>query len=202
MTASADPLALPKDAQDLLFREARSANAFGPGPIPEEKLRAVHDLVKYGPTAMNTQPLRVLLLRSAESRARLLPLLAEGNRAKTEAAPLTAVLAYDADFHEKAEAFFPDRAEMVRGAFADAAARPAAASLNAHLQAGYLLVGVRAAGLAAGPMNGFDHAGVDAEFFAGSPLHSFMVVNIGEPAGPHAFPRLPRLEYGEVWTEL
>ncbi|WP_017538560.1 MULTISPECIES: malonic semialdehyde reductase [Nocardiopsis] len=202
MTASADPLALSKDAQDLLFREARSANAFGPGPVAEEKLRALHDLVKHGPTAMNVQPLRVLLLRSAEGRARLLPHLAEGNRAKTGAAPLTAVLAYDADFHERAEDFFPDRAGMVREVFADAEGRRAPAELNAHLQAGYFLLGVRAAGLAAGPMNGFDHAGVDAEFFAGTALHAFMAVNIGEPAGPHEFPRLPRLDYEDVWTEL
>ena len=98
MTTSLDTrneLQLDEAAQDLLFREARTANAFTDEPVTDEQLEAIYDLVKWAPTSMNTQPLRVVVLRSDEAKARLLPLLAEGNRAKTDAAPAVALLAAD-----------------------------------------------------------------------------------------------------------
>ncbi|HEX9950636.1 MAG TPA: malonic semialdehyde reductase [Rubricoccaceae bacterium] len=98
---------LADDAQDLLFREARTANAFTDKPVDNEVVRAVYDLVRWGPTAVNGQPLRVLLVRSDEARARLLPLMSEGNQAKTAGAPLVAVLAYDTRFHEHLGRVFP-----------------------------------------------------------------------------------------------
>ncbi|GAB3485970.1 malonic semialdehyde reductase [Nocardiopsis coralliicola] len=198
-----DLLALGKDAQDLLFRAARTANTFSAEPVSDAQMRAVHDLVKYGPTAMNIQPLRVALLRSEESRRRIGPLMAEGNRAKTVGAPLVAVLATDHDFHLRGEEVFPGRGEVIAGAFADPAARTGAGGLNAALQAAYFIIGVRAAGLAAGPMAGFDAAGIDAEFFAGTEHRTFMVVNIGNPGADHPqFPRLPRFEFDDVYTEF
>jgi 3-hydroxypropanoate dehydrogenase len=93
-------LKLSPDAQDLLFREARTANRFTDEPVTDAQVAAIYDLVKYAPTAMNTQPLRILLVRSGEARERLLKHMAEGNREKTAAAPLVAVLAADTDFHD------------------------------------------------------------------------------------------------------
>src|SRR5690606_24772769 len=145
MSESTDVLQIGKEAQDLLFRAARTANTFSGEPVSEEQVRAIHDLVKFGPTAMNTQPLRVALLRSEESRRRLAPLMAEGNRAKTVSAPLVAVLGFDSEFHLNGERFFPERAEMVAQAFADETGRIPAARLNAALQAAYFIIGVRAA---------------------------------------------------------
>jgi 3-hydroxypropanoate dehydrogenase len=188
--------ALSPDAQDLLFREARTANRFNDTPVTDEQVAAIYDLVKYGPTAMNTQPLRLLLVRE-EGRDRLLKHMSDGNRDKTASAPLVAVLAADVDFHENLSRtfpHFPGAAEL----FSDDAAREGAARFNAALQAGYFLIGVRAAGLAAGPMGGFDARGIDEEFFAGTPWRSFMVVNIGHPAEDAWFDRLPRLEHDEV----
>ncbi|WP_428961232.1 malonic semialdehyde reductase [Micromonospora fluostatini] len=195
-------LALDPTAQDLLFRAARTANTFTDEPVTDEQIAAIHDLVRYGPTAYNGQPLRVLLLRSAAARARLLPHLSSANRAKTAAAPLVAVLAADVDFHERLPELFPHRPQARDWLAGDRAQRAAQARLNAALQIGYLIVGVRAAGLAAGPMAGFDPAGVAGEFFPDGRHEVLVVMNLGRP-GPDAWQdRLPRLTSGEVIRTL
>ncbi|GLZ41134.1 malonic semialdehyde reductase [Actinokineospora sp. NBRC 105648] len=199
MTTTQVPTALRLDAasQDLLFRAARTANAFSAEPVTEEQVRAVYDLVKWAPTAMNSQPLRVVLVRSAEGRERLVKHLSPGNQAKTATAPLTAILAADVDFHEHLPAVFP-HVPNAKDSFADETRRGDTARFNALLQVGYFILGVRAAGLAAGPMAGFDAAGLDAEFFPEGRLRSLVVVNIGNPAEDSSFPRNPRLEYEQV----
>ena len=190
-------LTLSHEAQDLLFREARTANAFTDEPVTDEQVAAIYDLVKYAPTAMNTQPLRILLVRDGEPRERLLKHMADGNRDKTANAPLVAVLAADTDFHDHLHRTFP-HFPGARDMFADDAAREQAAKFNATLQIGYFLLGVRAAGLAAGPMGGFDAAGIDEEFFEGRNLKSLLVVNLGKPAENAWFDRLPRLDHADV----
>jgi 3-hydroxypropanoate dehydrogenase len=197
MTATLDSLALPREAQDLLFREARTANAFTDEPVTDEQLRDVYELVKWGPTAMNSQPLRVLLVRSEDAKARLAPHLSEGNRAKTLAAPVTAILTADTDFHEHLERTFPHY-PGAKAVFADDARRAEAAKTSALLQAGYFIVGVRAAGLAAGPMSGFDAEGVRREFFADTPELPLVIVNIGHPDHSGTHPRNPRLDFAEA----
>ncbi|MEU5790708.1 malonic semialdehyde reductase [Micromonospora purpureochromogenes] len=200
-SAAADLLALDRDAQDLLFRAARTANTFTDEPVTDAQVAAIHDLVRYGPTALNGQPLRVLLVRSAPARARLLPHVSAGNRAKTASAPLVAVLAADVDFHHRLPELFPHR-PTARDWLADRAQRVAQARFNATLQAGYFLLGVRAAGLAAGPMAGFDTAGVQREFFPDGRHEVLLLVNIGRP-GPDAWhDRLPRLAAEEVIRTL
>ncbi|MER7997663.1 MULTISPECIES: malonic semialdehyde reductase [unclassified Streptomyces] len=193
-------LALDPAAQDLLFREARTANTFSAEPVTEEQIRAVYDLVKYGPTAFNQSPLRVVLVRSAEARERLVPLMSEGNRPKTATAPLVAILAADNEFHEELPRLFPHYPQA-KDFFTERPVREGAAALNAALQAGYFIVGVRAAGLAAGPMTGFDPAGVQKEFLDDdhTPL---MIVNIGRPGENAWFPRSPRLAYEDVVTTV
>ncbi len=188
---------LTSDAQDLLFREARTANSFTDEPVSDEQIASIYDLVKYAPTAMNTQPLRILVVRDGEPRERLLKHMAEGNREKTARAPLVAVLAADTDFHEHLATTFPHFAGA-RDAFSDDEKREQAARFNATLQAGYFLLGVRAAGLAAGPMGGFDAQGIDEEFFAGTGLKALLVVNIGHPGENAWHDRLPRLEHDQV----
>ncbi|NBE51397.1 malonic semialdehyde reductase [Streptomyces boluensis] len=190
-------LSLDAAAQDLLFREARTANTFTDEPVTDEQIQAIYDLVKYGPTAFNQTPLRVTLVRSAEARERLVSHMAEGNRPKTEAAPLVAILSVDNEFHEELPKLVPHAPGIKDAFFAERPVREQAATLNGALQAAYFIVGVRAAGLAAGPMTGFDFAGVQKEFLDDdhTPL---MVVNIGKPGDDAWFPRLPRLAYDEV----
>ncbi|MEU0717904.1 malonic semialdehyde reductase [Streptomyces lavendulocolor] len=194
-------LVLDPAAQDLLFREARTANTFTDEPVTEEQVQAIYDLVKYGPTAFNQSPLRVVLVRSAEARERLVPLMAQGNQAKTASAPLVAILAADNEFHEELPSLFPHFPQAKDVFFAERPVREQAAGLNAALQAAYFIVGVRAAGLAAGPMTGFDFAGVQKEFLDAdhTPL---MIVNIGRPGEDASFPRSPRLAYEDVVTTV
>jgi 3-hydroxypropanoate dehydrogenase len=194
-------LALAPAAQDLLFREARTANTFTDEPVTEEQVRALYELVKFGPTMANSQPLRVLLVRSPEARARLVPHMSGTNAAKTATAPLVAVLAFDSSFHEHFPQVLP-YAPGMKDRFADPAMRDTAGRPSAWLQAGYFLVGIRAAGLAAGPMGGFDATGVDREFFPDGRLKTLLVVNIGKP-GPDAWrERLPRLSYEQAVSEV
>ncbi|ARZ66521.1 malonic semialdehyde reductase [Streptomyces sp. HU2014] len=198
---STSPLALDTAAQDLLFREARTANTFSSEPVTDEQLRAVYDLVKYGPTAFNQSPLRVTLVRSPEARERLLKHMAEGNRAKTAAAPLVAILSADNEFHEELPQLVPHNPRVKDDFFGERRVREQSALLNATLQAAYFIVGVRAAGLAAGPMTGYDATGLQEEFLDGdhTPL---MVVNIGRPGENPWFPRSPRLAYDQAVTTL
>lgn len=198
MTASlTDVLALERSAQELLFHEARTANTFSDEPVSDEQLRAIYDLVKWAPTSMNIQPLRITFVRSAEARQRLLPHMAEGNRAKTGSAPVVAILSADSDFHEHLHRTFP-HLPNAKDRFPDEGGRQDMARFNGLLQVGYFILGVRAAGLAAGPMTGFDAEGVRREFFADGTQEPLVVVNIGKP-GPDAWlPRLPRLEFDEA----
>ncbi|MBV1855551.1 malonic semialdehyde reductase [Catellatospora tritici] len=201
MTLPETATVLPEPLQDLLFRQARTAHAFTDEPVTDEEVRLIHDLVRHGPTAFNSQPLRIVLVRSAAARARLLPHLSSGNRAKTAAAPLVAVLAADTEFPRRLPELFPHEPRAAEW-FGDQTAREQQARLNSAMQAGYFLIAVRAAGLAAGPMSGFDPAGVDAEFFPDGRLRSFLLVNIGRP-GPNAWrERLPRLAYDEAVSEV
>ncbi|AVH95683.1 MULTISPECIES: malonic semialdehyde reductase [Streptomyces] len=194
-------LALDPAAQELLFREARTANTFTDEPVTDEQVQAIYDLVKYGPTAFNQSPLRITLVRSPEARERLVKHMAEGNRPKTAAAPLVAILSADNEFHEELPALLPHFPQAKDMFFAERPVREQSALLNAALQAAYFIVGVRAAGLAAGPMTGLDFAGVQKEFLDAdhTPL---MVVNIGKPGEDAWFPRSPRLSFDEVVTTV
>ncbi|GAA3391440.1 malonic semialdehyde reductase [Streptomyces roseoviridis] len=194
-------LALDPAAQDLLFREARTANTFTDEPVTDEQVQAIYDLVKYGPTAFNQSPLRITLVRSPEARERLVAHMAEGNQAKTKAAPLVAILSADNEFHDELPALLPHFPQAKDMFFAERPVREQSALLNAALQAAYFIVGVRAAGLAAGPMTGLDFAGVQKEFLDDdhTPL---MVVNIGKPGEDAWFPRSPRLAFDEVVTTV
>lgn len=203
MTALLDTTDRTIDAHalDLIFRDGRTAYRFTDEPVRDEELDLVHELLQFPPTAMNTQPLRVVLLRDDEAKARLLPYLAEGNRPKAASAPVVAILAADTDFHEHLPRLMP-HAPGARDMFANDAKREQAARFNATLQAGYFILAVRAAGLDAGPMGGFDAAGVDRDLLGEGPLRSFLVVNIGHVAADGTFPRNPRLERDEVFISL
>ncbi|MGW4896223.1 malonic semialdehyde reductase [Kitasatospora sp. NPDC004240] len=201
MTAN-DALVLDAAAQDLLFREAHTANTFTDEPVTDEQVQAIYDLVKFGPTAFNQQPLRVVLVRSDEARERLVRHMSDGNKAKTAAAPLVAVLAVDNEFHHELPTLLPHFPQAKDLFFTERPVRESSALMNGALQAGYFIIGVRAAGLAAGPMTGYDAAGIDKEFFADGEHSVLAVVNIGKPGEDAWFARSPRLAYDEVVTSV
>jgi 3-hydroxypropanoate dehydrogenase len=184
-------------ALDQLFRSARTQNDFLDQPVTDAQLRALYDLLKWGPTSANMSPARFVFVRSPAAKEKLRPALSEGNLAKTLAAPVTAIVAQDEDFHEKLPYLFPhtDAKSWFDG---PRESRREAAFRNGTLQGAYLILAARALGLDAGPMSGFDNAKVDAAFFAGTTIKSNFLVNlgIGDPRG--LFPRSPRLSFDEA----
>lgn len=181
-----------------LFTDARTANTFAATPVSDAELSEIWDLAKWAPTAANTQPLRVLYVGPGQGRERLVKHMSDGNKAKTASAPAVAVLAVDTRFHEHIPALLPFRPEMKDVFEANEEMRTSTGSFNATLQAGYFILSVRAHGLAAGPMAGFDAAGIDADFFPDGRWHSILVVNIGHPGPSPWFDRLPRLDHEET----
>lgn len=197
MTVHTEPATLaPLDERGraALFTDARTANTFAPVPVTDEELREVYDLAKMGPSAANLQPLRVLFVRTPEAKEELAGHMSEGNRAKTRSAPAVAVLAWDTRFHEHVPTVFPIRPEMQDALEADPGMREGMGRFSATLQIGTFILAVRAAGLAAGPMAGFDAAGIDAAFFGDGRWRTLLVVNIGHPGEGAWFDRLPRLD--------
>lgn len=199
--SSSDLLAIDTAAADVLFRDAHTAYSFTDETVSDAQLEEIYELLRHAPTAMNSQPLRIIFVRTQEGKERLLPLLAEGNRSKSESAPVVAILAADTDFHENLPRLLP-MAPAARESFSDFDKRAQHARFNATLQAGYFILAVRAVGLDAGPMRGFDADGIDAEFFAGTALRSLLVVNLGHVAEGGSFPRKPHMTYDEAVTLL
>lgn len=188
---------LDQAARDLLFDAARTQNAWTDRPVDPALIERAWDMARMGPTSANCSPLRMVLVRSPKAKARLEPLLMEGNRAKTAAAPVTAILAHDMAFYEHLPRLFPhtDAKSWFVGKEALVAET---AFRNGTLQAAYFLLALRGVGLDCGPMSGFDKAGVDAEFLAETTWKSNFVMNIGygDPSG--LFARAPRFAFDEI----
>ena len=182
----------------LLLTDARTANSFAPPPVTDAELNEIWELAKWPPTAANVQPLRVLYVRPGPGRDRLVEHMADGNKAKTASAPAVAVLALDTRFHEHIPAVMPYKPELKDVFEANETMRTETGRFSAALQAGYFLLAVRAQGLAAGPMGGFDAAALDADFFPDGRWRSILVVNIGHPGEDPWFGRLPRLGHSDV----
>lgn len=184
-------------ALSQLFSEARTRNGWTDRPVAPNLLRKLYDLTKFGPTAVNMTPARFLFVTSPEAKARLLPLMSEGNQAKTTQAPVTVIIGQDIDFHDHLPTLFP-HAPGARDWFADEAGRREAAFRNSSLQGGYLILAARALGLDVGPMSGFDAAAVKAEFFPEGNVEPNFIVNLGYGSDENLFPRSPRLSFDEA----
>ncbi len=188
------PQRLSASSLETLFSRAGTANSFSPAPVTDEELRSIWELAKWAPTAANFQPMRVLFVQSPEARAQLGALMNENNREKTVAAPAVAVLAFDRAWHENIATTTPHLAHMTEFFADNEDPRLNTARNNSWLQAGYFIMAVRALGLAAGPMGGFDANTVDSEFFPDGGWGSFLVINIGHPTENSYRTRLPRLD--------
>lgn len=189
---------LANDALDQLFREARTHIAWQDKDVPTELLEQLYELYKWGPTAMNSQPTRVVFVRSGEAKERLKPSLSSGNVEKTMSAPVTAIIAYDTAFYEHLPELFPkypDAAAMFRG---NAEVSLNSARLNCGLQAGYLILAARALGLDCGPMTGFDAERVNEAFFPDGRYKAYMLVNLGYGDRDKLYPRGPRLSFDQA----
>jgi len=199
------------DVLDLLFRKARTHSAWLPKPVPDALLRELYDVVKWGPTSANSSPARFVFLRSAAAKERLRPALSAGNVAKTMAAPVTVIVAYDLKFYEKLPKLFPHNPAMRDNFANNPQLVEETAKRNSSLQGAYLILASRALGLDCGPMSGFDNAKVDEEFFAAGKcedcgeeffpaghVKSNFLCNIGYGDASKLNPRSPRLDFSEA----
>ena len=189
---------LGAEALAQLFTDAHTANAWQPRAVDDATLRELVDLMKMGPTSANCLPARLVFVRSPEAKSRLEPFLSENNRAKTMAAPVTAIVAHDLEFYEHLPRLFPHN-QTARSWFAgnDENIRTTALR-NGSLQAGYMILAARALGLDCGPMSGFDNAGLDRAFFPDGKVKSNLLCNLGY-GDPKGFrPRGPRFAFDEM----
>lgn len=180
-----------------LFTQARSHNGWLPIEVPDELLRQAVEIARWGPTSANCSPLRIVFVRSPEAKDRLAPAMSTGNLDKTLAAPATAIIGYDLDFPDLLPRLYP-AADARSWFLGDDALIEETAFRNATLQAAYFLIALRALGLDAGPMSGFDRQKVDSAFFAGTRIKSNFLINIGYGDPAKLYPRGPRLAFDDM----
>ena len=189
---------LPDDALDILFRKARTNHGWRPEPVSDDQLRALYELMKWGPTSANTCPARLAFLRTPESKQRLRPALSPGNVEKTMTAPVTAIVAYDLKFYEKLPKLFPQNPAMRERFAGSPESAETTAFRNGSLQGGYFILAARALGLDCGPMSGFDNDRVDREFFPDGSVKSNFLCNLGHGDPAKVYPRGARLDFAEA----
>ena len=192
--------ALDAAGLDLIFREARTRNGWSPEPISDDQIREIYDTLKFGPTSANNSPARFVWVRSEAAKARLKPHLMEGNYKALKASAIV-IIGQDLDFPDHMHKLFP-QVPNIKDWYADPQQREVHAFRNATLQGAYLIIAARALGLDVGPMSGFNNAGVDAEFFAGTNVKSNFIAAIGHGTEENLFPRNPRFAFDEVNTIL
>ncbi len=191
--------AISDAALDTIFRDARTLRQWQNKPVSPALLMAIYDLMRWGPTESNITPARIHFVVSKAAKARLEPLLDEGNRAQTMAAPATAIVGYDLEFASTLEKLAPRAAKSLSEKLAADPERARFMAIrSAGLQGGYFIVAARALGLDCGPMSGFDRDGIDREFFAGTAIKSLFLCNLGYGDHGSVRPRAARLSFDEA----
>lgn len=182
-----------------LFTDARTPGGWRDTPVSDDTLRALYDLLKWGPTAANGCPARFVFVRSPAGKAKLLDCVSVGNAPRVQAAPVTVIVGMDLAFHEHLPLLYPQTDARSWFAGKEAAIHETAFR-NSSLQGGYLILAARALGLDAGPMSGFDATKVDAAFFAGTAVKSNFICTLGHADPAQARPRNPRLPFETACT--
>jgi 3-hydroxypropanoate dehydrogenase len=186
-------------AQAQLFTEARTTYNWLPTPVEEHLIESSWDLAKMAPTQMNCLPLRIKVLKSDAEKSAVAAAAFGTNQGQIESAPMTIVCAADLKFYEHMPTLFPFAPGMNDTLAADPIQAAQWANNNAWLQAGYLILALRAHGLGVGPKTGADFEKIKDALFAGKDVQPFMIINVGFAADPATdYPRNPRLSYAEV----
>jgi 3-hydroxypropanoate dehydrogenase len=189
------------ECRNQLFLEARTHWVWRPEPVSIEVLKEAYNIARFGPTSANSSPARFVFLTTPQAKERLRPALSAGNLEKTMTAPVTVIVAWDTEFHEKLPQLFPAR--DMRSVFAgNPALLHETAFRNATLQGAYFIMAARALGLDCGPMSGFDQQKVNAEFFPDGKWKANFLCNIGYGDPTKLFPRNPRLSFDEACRVL
>ena len=190
---------LSEEVFDRVFRTARTYNGFTDEPVGEAQLRAIWDLMKWGPTSANQEPMRIVWCTSDEAKARLAECTSGTNAEKILKAPVTAILGMDMEFYERLPELFP-HADARSWFVGKPALIEESAFRNSTLQGAYFIVATRLLGLDTGPMSGFDAEKVNAAFFAGMSVKANFISTLGHGDPSTIFPRLPRLTFEDVST--
>jgi 3-hydroxypropanoate dehydrogenase len=185
-------------ALDQIFRDARTLRKWKDKPVPPALLMAIYDLMRWGPTESNITPARFRFVVSQPAKARLKPLLDDGNVAQTMAAPATAIIGYDMDFARTLPLLAPHAKSLPQALAQNPERTQFMAIRSAGLQGGYFIVAARALGLDCGPMSGFDREGIDKEFFAGTAIKSCFLCNLGYGDREGLRPRAARLAFDDA----
>ncbi len=183
---------------DKLLLAARSHKMFSSRAVTEAKLRELYELAKYAPTSMNCCPMRIVFVTSQEEKAKVVSAVVPSNAPKTESAPVTAIVAYDLEFHERLSTLAPHVPDPSPFASMPESVRAAHALRNSSLQGAFLMVAARAMGLDCGPMSGFDHERIDELFFAGTAYRSNFLLNLGYGTGEGLHELRPRLDFDDA----
>lgn len=182
------------DVQKQLFLDARTHKGWQKRDVSDDLLRQLHELAKWGPTSVNSLPMRVAFVKSAGAKAKLAPALMGSNVQQVAAAPVTAIVAYDSKFYDHLPTLMPAfdaKSQFVK----DEELAKVTAFRNGSLQGAYLMIAARALGLDVGPMSGFDNEKVDDAFFKDSSWKSNFICNIGYGDHSKLYPRGPRLNF-------
>lgn len=189
---------LDKKSLDILFNEARTHNVWLDKPVDDILLQQAYDLAKMAPTAANTQPLRIVFVKSKEAKEKLKPCLDAGNVDKTMAAPATAIVGMDMAFYEHMGKLFPHAKDARSWFEGNDVSIQQNAFRNGSLQGGYFMLAARSLGLDCGPMSGFNNDMVDKAFFTGTKIKSNFLCNLGYGDASKLFPRGPRFTFAEA----
>lgn len=184
------------DSVKQLFTHARSHHDWTDQPVTQDTLQAIYELMKWGPTSVNSMPARLLFVRSAAEKEKLLPCVMGSNVEQIRTAPVTAIVAFDESFFNHSKKLFPayDATELFAN---DARLSEATAFRNSSLQGAYMMFAARALGLDVCPMSGFDNAQVDQRFFQGTTWKSNFLCTLGYGDDSKLHPRGPRLSFDE-----
>jgi 3-hydroxypropanoate dehydrogenase len=188
---------LADDVLDRVFRTTRTFNHYTDQPVSEATLRALWDLMKWGPTSANQSPARIVWCVSQEAKDKLAACASGTNAPKIKAAPVTAIIAMDLEFYEKLPKLFPhtDASAWFRG---NDKLIQESAFRNSTLQGAYFIIAARLLGLDTGPMSGFTPQAVNDAFLAGTTykVNFISTLGYGDPEG--LYPRLPRFDFEEA----
>ena len=187
-----------KDIKKIIFSNARTYNDWQRKGVSNKILNELYDLMKFGPTSANCSPSRVIFIKSPEAKERLKPFIIESNLEKTMTAPVTAIIAFDIDFHKHLPKLFPHDLDAQNWFNYSQEVAYTNAFRNSSIQGGYFIIAARMLGLDCGPMSGFDQNGIDKEFFPNSSIKSNFLCNIGYGDPTNIFKRSPRFEFDEV----
>ena len=187
-----------KDIKEIIFSNARTYNDWQKKDISNKILNELYNLMKFGPTSANCSPSRIIFIKSPDAKERLTPFIIESNLEKTMTAPVTAIIAFDVDFHKHLPKLFPHDLDAQNWFNYSQEVAYTNAFRNSSIQGGYFIIAARMLGLDCGPMSGFDQNGLDKEFFPNSNIKSNFLCNIGYGDSTNIFKRSPRFEFDEV----